>query len=271
MRIAATQIPVGPDPAANGAAARDMMRRASRDGAKLIQFTEGAICGYVAEPMAADPEAVRTQLRLIASLAAELGLWVVAGSVHYLTPPNWPHNSLYVISDRGELAGRYDKRMCSHTELTRRYSPGFEPLVFEVGGCRFGCVTCIEINFPEILLDYRERGVDCILFSSNSRDPIYETLARGHAAAHNYWVSIAVTARGSTAMPAAVIGPHGYPLARCPADGTPAVAVTDLNPDDPALDTALNKARPWRTQARSGALYRPRRITDPRSDDHTRF
>jgi predicted amidohydrolase len=271
IRIAAAQSPVSDDPEANGEAVRHLMRQAREEGARLVQFPEGAICGYVAEPLAADPGAVRRQLRLTASLAGELGLWVVAGAVHYLTLPHWPHNSLYVISDRGQLAGRYDKRMCSHTELTKRYSPGFEPLVFEVGGFRFGCALCIEVNFPEIFLDYRERDVDCILLSSFSEDPIFEILARGHAAAHNYWTSISVPAQCSTVMPAAVIGPHGYPLARCPADGVPALAITDLDRSDPALDTALNKARPWRTLARTAGHYRARQVEDRRSSDRTRF
>jgi len=198
IRIAAAQSQVSDDPEANGEAVRQLMRQAREEGARLIQFPEGAICGYVAEPMAADPAAVRRQLQLTGSLAGELGLWVVVGAVHYLTPPHWPHNSLHVISDRGQLDGRYDKRMCSRTELTKRYSPGFEPLVFDVGGFRFGCALCIEVNFPEIFSDYRERNVDCILFSSFSADPIFEILARGHAAAHNYWTSISVPAHCSS-------------------------------------------------------------------------
>ena len=271
IRIAAAQPPVGDDPAANGEAIRQLMRAAREDDARLVHFPEGSVCGYVDEPLRADQDAVRHQLRLIAALAGELGLWVIAGAVHYLTPPHWPHNSLYVISERGELAGRYDKRMCSHTELTRRYSPGFEPLVFEVDGFRFGCANCIEINFPEVFLGYREQDVDCVLFSSFSRDPVFDVLARGHAAAHNYWVSVSNPAQCSSALPAGVIGPHGYPLARCPADGTPALAVTDLDRTDPDLDMALNKARPWRTQARAGEQYRARRVDDQRSSDHTRF
>jgi predicted amidohydrolase len=44
---------------------------------------------------------------------------VVLGSAHPLTPPHRPHNSLYVISDKGQLVDRYDKRFCSNTEITR--------------------------------------------------------------------------------------------------------------------------------------------------------
>lgn len=31
-------------------------------------------------------------------------------SLHPLTPPNRPHNSLYVVNDKGRLVTRYDKR-----------------------------------------------------------------------------------------------------------------------------------------------------------------
>ena len=39
---------------------------------------------------------VRAELAAVAALAAELKLWVVLGSAHPLTPPNRPHNSLYI-------------------------------------------------------------------------------------------------------------------------------------------------------------------------------
>ncbi|MGW3046272.1 hypothetical protein ACWC9T_41345 [Kitasatospora sp. NPDC001159] len=54
----------------------------------------------------------------IAALAGELGLWTVFGSLHLLTPPRRPHNSLYVVSDHGDLVARYDKRFLSNTELS---------------------------------------------------------------------------------------------------------------------------------------------------------
>src|SRR5690348_12959365 len=102
---------------------------------------------------------VRRELECTARLAAELRLWTVVGSGHRLTPPNRPHNSLYVISDEGRLIDRYDKRWCSHTEITGWYTPGFAPLTFDVDGFRFGTALCIEINFPEFFIEYRQLGV----------------------------------------------------------------------------------------------------------------
>lgn len=48
---------------------------------------------------------------------------MVLGSAHRLTPPHWPHNSLYVIYDAGRITDRYDKRFCSYTETTQFYTP----------------------------------------------------------------------------------------------------------------------------------------------------
>jgi predicted amidohydrolase len=51
----------------------------------------------------ADWQTPREELAAAARLAGELRLSTVLGSVHPLTPPHRPHNSMYVLSDRGEL------------------------------------------------------------------------------------------------------------------------------------------------------------------------
>lgn len=67
------------------------------------------------------------------------------GGNHRLTCDHWPHNSLWIINDRGVLVDRCDKRYCSHTEITRFYTPGTDPCVVEVDGFRFGCLLCISL------------------------------------------------------------------------------------------------------------------------------
>ena len=42
----------------------------------------------------ADWQVLRIELVAIARLAGELRLWTVLGSVHLLTPPHRPHNSM---------------------------------------------------------------------------------------------------------------------------------------------------------------------------------
>ncbi|XVV17182.1 carbon-nitrogen hydrolase family protein [Actinoplanes sp. CA-131856] len=274
MRIAVAQTEVTTDPVANGRALRAAMRRAAGQGARLVHFSEGALSGYAGMAKTyyagwrVNWEPIADELRHTMALAAELGVWVVAGGNHRLTGRHRPHNSLWVIDDRGELADRYDKRLLSHSETSGYYTPGDHTCTFEVDGFRFGCLLCIEVNFPELWLEQRSLGVDCVLFSSFSEDPIFEVMARGHAAANNYWVSMAVPAQCAPATPSAVIGPHGYVLHQARTEG-PDVICADLDRDDPALDVALTKARPWRATARTGDIYDAARVTDPRSTDRT--
>lgn len=89
-------------------------------------------------------------------------------------------------------------------------------------------------------------------------------------AANGLWVSVAVPAQYSDAMPSEIIGPHGYRLASASTSRQPTVVCVDLDRTDPALDIALHKARPWRRLARSGAPYQGRHAAaDARSDDRT--
>lgn len=277
IRIAVAQTDVITDPTANGTAIRAAMRRAADQGARLVQFSEGALSGYIGPAKEyyagwhIDWSPVTEELRATMALAAQLGVWVVVGGNHRLSvAEHRPHNSLWVINDRGELADRYDKRWLSHSEVTGFYAPGDHVCTFEVDGFRFGCLLCIEVNFPELWLEQQSLGVDCVLFSTHSEDPIFEVIARGHAAANTYWVSIAVPTSCAPAGPSAVIGPHGYVLAHARRDGS-AVICVDLDRADPALDIALTKARPWRETARAGRLYTAHRVDDPRSVDRTAF
>jgi predicted amidohydrolase len=168
-----------------------------------------------------------------------------------------PYNSLHVISDRGVLAHRYDKRFCSHTEITDWYSPGFEALVFEVDGWRFGCALCIELCFPELFVEYFRRQVDCFLVSTNGSNPSFALHARSHAASGCCWASVSQAVSCSMGTPSQVIGPDGTVLAIAPA-ATSQLLSCDLDRADPRWHVPLNLARPWRAAARDGGIYRER-------------
>lgn len=278
LRVAVGQSRVGLDHHENGREVRRLMRQAADMGAQLVQFPEGAISGYPSGEgkvrlagWAVDWAGLRAELEETAALADELSIWTVAGANHRLTPPNRPHNSLYVIDAAGRLAARYDKRLLSHTEVTGWYAPGLEPATFQLGGFCFGLSLCIEINFPELFLDYAAGGADVVLFSSFSEDAMFGVMAQAYAAATNCWFAVSVPAQCSHAMSSGVIGPHGRWLARCPNDGSSGVVIADLDRAAPDLDVALNKARPWRGIARRGDIYVDARVTDARSDARGEF
>jgi predicted amidohydrolase len=284
IRLAVAQSTAAVDPRdtaglrAAGRGLRRLMREAHEAGARLVHFPEGATCSPDKHVMSIDgPDQVgpsdwdrfawdvlRQELQQIATLARELSLWTVVGSVHRLTPPHRPHNSLYVISDRGEVVTRYDERMLSNTKLSYMYTPGSTPVTFEVDGVRFGCLLGMEVHFPELFLEYERLDVDGVLFSTTgSPDPdnrgVFATEAQANAGTYAYWVSFAATTQDSVNAPSGIVSPQARWLARCGFDESPGLAVVDLD------DGAENLARPWRRTARDGIYYPHIVHDDPRS------
>jgi predicted amidohydrolase len=296
VRLATAQVVVCEDPGdtaqlrRSGHEVRELMRQAHRAGARIVHFPEGVTCSPHKRIMSvngptevgpadwdrADWQALRLELVAIGQLAGELGLWTVLGSVHPLTPPHRPHNSMYVISDRGELVTRYDERLLSNTKLSYMYTPGSGPVTFEVDGLSFGCALGIEVHYPEVFAEYERLDVDGVLFSTtgpgqpSDRSAAFATEAQAHAAVNSLWISFAISAQHSLAAPAGVIAPEGTWAARCPSAGQPAVAIADIDNRPGSIDIAVTKARPWRRQVRAG-LYGPHLATDNRSNDRDVF
>ena len=274
LTIAVAQSRISADIRRNGREIRDLMRLARAEGAALVHFPEAAMSGcskaQIQDWARVDWGALAEELHATTDLARELGLWAVVGCAHRLTPPHRPHNSLYVISDRGELATRYDKRFCSHTEITGWHTPGREPCVFEVGGWRFGCALCIEVHFPEVFQVYAERDVDCVLFSAYADDAMFGIQAQGYAASHGYWVSVSVPTQMSRGLSSRLIAPNGEVQAVA-APSVSGIAVDRLDVGCPRWEVALHRAKPWRAKARDGAIYRRRFVRDPRSERKTEF
>jgi predicted amidohydrolase len=187
LRLSVAQLTVHPDPG-DTAALRDsgeqirrLMRDAHAAGARLLHLPEGALTCPDKKIMSstgpdnvgaadwdrADWTTLADELRAITALAGELRLWTVLGSLHPLTPPRRPHLSLYVISDEGAIATRYDERMVSNTKVSHMYTPGSAPVTFTVDDVRFGCALGMEAVFPEVFLEYERLDVDCVLFSTH--------------------------------------------------------------------------------------------------------
>lgn len=289
VRLAVTQTPVRDDPRdaealrESGREVRALMREASAQGARIVHFPEGAICFPNKLVMSVDgPDAVgpadwgrcqwpvlHSELAAIAELARDLRLWTVIASVHRLTEPNRPHNSLYVISDRGEVVTRYDERLLSKTKVSYMYSPGISPVTFDVDGVRFGCLLGMEIHYPELFAEYEKLDVDCVLFSTTGVTPANSAAqAQGHAAVNSYWVSFSVPTQHGATAPSGIVAPNGDWLEQCPADGLPSVVVVNLDDSSEAAAESVTHARPWRREARAG-VYAEHQVTDPRSEDRT--
>ncbi|CDZ42107.1 carbon-nitrogen hydrolase family protein [Neorhizobium galegae] len=263
---------------ASGEEMRRLMREAQKASVKVIHFPEGATCSPNKRIMSStgrDPvgpsdwsrfewAVLREELDATRALARELGLFAVIGSVHQLTEPHRPHNSLYVVSDRGELVTRYDERLLSNTKISFMYTPGSMPVTFEVDGVRFGCSLGMETHFPEIFREYEQLDVDCVLFSTTGATPAFAAEALGHAASNRYWVSFSVLAYPGFMPPSGIAAPSGEWVAQCRADATPSLAIVDVDHNPGEI------ARPWRRRARAG-IYEPHMVNDPRSGGRDTF
>jgi predicted amidohydrolase len=281
IRIAVAQIPGSENPSArditsNARVIRKQMRAARAAGTRLIQFHEGALSSYPAKGLMSSTgpddlgeadwskvawDVLEKELKSICRLAHKLEIWVVLGSVHRFSEDQRPYNSMYVISDRGDVIGRYDKRLISNTEISYMYTPGQRPLTFTVDGWTFGCAICIEINYPELFLEYEQLDVDCVLFSTYSEDPMFGVLAQGHAASNSYWMTFSPPTQGAKAVVAGVIAPNGTWLQQA-VDELPQSVIVDLDPSAPEAEVAVKYRRPWRRIAREGSIYRKRYVTD---------
>jgi predicted amidohydrolase len=291
VRVAVAQTTFYNDPRniqalrASGLEIRSLMREAHGAGARVIHFPEGATCSPNKRIMSANgPREIGSadwnrfewddlseELDAISKLARELRLWTIVGSVHRLTPPHRPHNSLYVLSDHGELIDRYDERMLSHTKISFMYSPGKVPVTFDVDGIRFGCSLGMEAHYPEIFIEYERLSVECVLFSTtgeiseNAPASSFSAEALGHAASNSYWVSYSAHSPQSVTNPSGIARPDGRWAAQCEGNGQPSIAIADVRSDP------KNLARPWRRKARAD-LYTPHQInSDPRSEDRHTF
>jgi predicted amidohydrolase len=90
---------------------------------------------------------------------AGLGLRVVLVSAHPLTGRRKPHNSLYIIDDRGQIVDRYDKMFCSgdpseKTGDLAHYTPGDHFSDFSIKGVRCGPLICHDYRYPGLYREY---------------------------------------------------------------------------------------------------------------------
>ncbi len=95
------------------------------------------------------------------SIAAELGLWLVAGSVYERGDGDAIHNTALAISpDRG-LVARYRKAF--PWQPSERTEPGDRFVVFEIDGVgRAGLAICYDGFFPEVFRQLAWMGAEVV-------------------------------------------------------------------------------------------------------------
>lgn len=173
LTIATCQFPVSADIGANLRHIKRQMSVASQRGARVAHFPEAALCGYAGTDFQSFAGFGWDQLQEataeVMRHAGRLGIWVAVGSAHRLGGHK-PHNSLYVITDSGQIVDRYDKRFCSGDPDERsgdlaHYSPGSHFSMWTIDGVRCGAQICYDYRYPELYREYSKRGVQVMFHS----------------------------------------------------------------------------------------------------------
>ncbi len=303
LTVATCQFDVSADIPANAAQIKRQMRLASRRGARVAHFPEGALSGYAGTDFATfdgfDWETLRQATGDITGTARSLGIWLVLGSAHQLTGANKPHNSLYVIDDSGRIVDRYDKRFCSGSAdgLTgdlAHYSPGSHFCVWVIDGVRCGALICYDYRYPELYREYARRGVSLVFHSFHAANAPRERVAAigaaigtryrslnrapthtypgitmpaamtAAAASNHVWISCPNSSAVESCWPAFFVRADGITTGRLRRN-VPGVLLSAVDTSEELYDST----GPWRRGALSGTLHSGTLVSDPRSDDRS--
>lgn len=177
MKVAALQMVSTPDVGTNLDTACRLMAHASEQGAELVALPEyfclmglrdgDKLRAAEAAADAAPDEALhRPDLPIqhrLAAAAAQLGLWVIGGTVPLKTVSSQHvSNSVLVFNPQGQRVARYDKiHLFCFDDGTQRYDEstsllaGHGPVAFQMHdrsghAWRVGLGVCYDLRFPEL-------------------------------------------------------------------------------------------------------------------------
>jgi len=285
LKIATCQFAVGRDIRRNSRQICEFLRRAKKAKADIVHFSECALSGYVGTDFPSfagfDWDMLREETEKIIALAGRLGIWVVLGSTHQLTPdrnirgqaePNKPHNSLYLISPNGKIVDRYDKRFCTKADL-RRLTPGDRFVYFMINKVKCSLLICFDLRFPEIYSELYKQEVNCIFqsfYNARQKGPSVHThimrqTMQCRAAENHFWVSMANSSGYYSPYPSCFIQPDGRIAAQLKAN-RPGMMVSTVDLSRKFYDPMAD----FRDMVIAGALSnKTKRINDPCSKNRT--
>lgn len=303
LTVATCQFPIGSDIRKNLRHVSRQIRGAKDGGADVAHFPEACLSGYAGADFVSyegfDWTLLRECTQRVLDLARQLRLWVVLGSTHPLTGRRKPHNSLYIIDDRGKIVDRYDKMFCSGNRSEKtgdlaHYSPGHHFSVFSIKGVRCGVLICHDYRYPELYREYKRRGVRLVFHSYHAgniapehfkamQDEVGDRLRRlnpgstipgitmpatmiAEAANNHVWISCPNSSARESCWPSFFVRPDGVVTGRLRRN-TSSVLVSEVDTDEPIYDSTID----WRDRAMDGVFHSGTLVRDKRSDERTRL
>lgn len=287
IKVATCQFPITGDVNKNLDYILRQMKTAKQNDARVAHFAETALSGYAGADFDSfkgyDWDLLTDSTRKVMALAAELEIWVILGSSHPLTDQHKPHNSIYIINDRGQLIDRYDKRFCTgnrneNTGDLKNYTPGDHFTVFDIDGIRCGALICHDFRYDEIYRAYYKKNVrlmfhsfhnagrtpEKLRWSGNILGKIVPPTIQAYAANNNMWISSTNSSRPLSCWPSFFTQPNGNITAKLQ-NNQPGVLISTVDTAAKFYDASVH----WRDRAIDGVLHSGTLVEDPRSDNRT--
>lgn len=238
MRISVGQFRPTGVAAENIATLERMATQAKDDGAELILFPEESmftvrhVAGSLAEAVDAGWSSF---VRDLTQIAAELQIAIVAGG-YEPSGTDRPFNTLVAVDATGRIVDTYRKMHLYDAfkyKESDRITPGERDLsIVELGGLRFGMMTCYDLRFPEVSRALAVGGADVLLvpaawFKGDHKVDHWQTLLKARAVENTVWVVAADTRSDNTIGHSAIVDPLAIPVAYLGEEGE-AIATAEV-------------------------------------------
>lgn len=202
-----------------------MVARAAAGRPDLVVLPEAMMADFALEggTVAAQAESLDGEfVGALREAAKEHGTAVVGGMFETSGDPSRPFNTLLAIDAGGNLLGSYRKihlyDAYGYRESDQLAAGEIRPLVVEIGGFRFGLMTCYDLRFPELSRALVDGRADVLVVPAAwVRGPLKEqqwsTLLAARAIENTcYVVAAAQNGRKYSGL-SQVLDPQGVPVA----------------------------------------------------------
>jgi predicted amidohydrolase len=155
----------------NLAKAESMIRKAAGKGAQVIALPEIFNCPYSNKYFRkfAEDENGAT-VRFLSSLAAELGIYLVGGSIPEIDNGNI-YNTSFSFDREGKMIGKHRKLHMFDIDIkggirfmeSETLTPGDSVTVLDTEYCKIGVAICYDVRFPELFRKMTLDGVKLVI------------------------------------------------------------------------------------------------------------
>jgi predicted amidohydrolase len=278
LKIACIQMNSGPDIEENLRQAGELIQEAAREEAELICTPENTdfIGKDTASTLAtALPADKHPGIPFFATLAKQLKVWLLIGSMKIKDDNGKIFNRSYLFNSGGQLVASYDKIHLFDVDLPNgeshresdAFAAGDKAVVANTSWGKLGMTICYDLRFPYLYRDLAQKGAEILTipsaFTDSTGQAHWEALLRARAIETGSFViapaQVGTHAGGrKTYGYSMIIGPWGQVLA----DHTEDKAGIIMRKIDTLDVTKARAAIPALTHDRKYDFYKTKNLLD---------